>query len=247
MNKIDQVLAKYGLSDKEVRVYTALLELGPAPVRKIAGKAGVNRGTTYDILKSLKEQGLASYYHKDKHQYFVAEDPKKLFDAWQTKMDNFATLKNELKELVPQLRFLAKAIQERPVVTYYDGLSGIRIILQDVLDQVGMQPVKEYYVYSSASVRKHLYAAYPDFTEQRIAQKIKVKVVAVGAGGEIVELAERKWLTKNESAPTYTLIYSGRLAMISTSDEGLPVGLIIQNQGIYKTQKLLFESLWARI
>ena len=70
MSKIDQILGKYGLSDKEVKVYLALLELGPSPVRKVAGKAGVNRGTTYDILKSLRDQGLAGYYHKDKHQYF---------------------------------------------------------------------------------------------------------------------------------------------------------------------------------
>lgn len=247
MSKIDQILGKYGLSDKEVRVYLALLELGPSPVRKVASKAGVNRGTTYDILKSLREQGLAAYYHKDKHQYFVAEDPKKLFDAWQAKIDAFAGLKNDLKELVPQLRALANVVHERPVVTYYDGLAGVRVILQDVLDQVSLAVVKEYYVYSSASVRKYLYAAYPDFTEQRIAQKIKVKVIAIGSGGETAELSERKWLTKDESSPTYTLIYAGRLAMISTVEAGLPVGLIIQNQGIFETQKMIFEKLWEKI
>jgi len=247
MSKIDQILGKYGLSDKEVKVYLALLELGPSPVRKVAGKAGVNRGTTYDILKSLRDQGLAGYYHKDKHQYFVAEDPKKLFDAWQNKLESFTALKNDLKELVPQLRSIAKIVADRPVVTYYDGLAGVRIILQDVLDQVTLLPDKEYYTYSSASVRKYLYAAYPDFTEERISKKIKVKVIAIGAGGEVTSLAERKWLTKSESSPTYTLIYGGRLAMISTVEAGMPVGLIIQNRGIYETQRMIFSKLWQSL
>ena len=80
-----------------------------------------------------------------------------------------------------------------------------------------------------------------------LAGSEKLKVIAIGAGGEPAGLADRKWLTKNQAAPTYSIIYSGRVAMISTSKDGMPVGLIIQNPGIYETQKLLFESLWTRI
>ena len=116
-----------------------------------------------------------------------------------------------------------------------------------MLDQVALQADKEYYAYSSAAVRKYLYAAYPDFTEQRIAQKIKVKVLAIGAGGEVAQLSERKWLSKDESSPTYTLIYAGRLAMISTVEAGMPVGLIIQNRGIYETQRMIFSKLWQSL
>ena len=37
MSKIDQILGKYGFSDKEVRIYFALLELGASPGRKGGG------------------------------------------------------------------------------------------------------------------------------------------------------------------------------------------------------------------
>ena len=49
-------LTKLGLSDKEIAVYTALLSLGSAPVRSVSELAKVNRGTSYDILKSLRKR-----------------------------------------------------------------------------------------------------------------------------------------------------------------------------------------------
>lgn len=247
MDKIASVLAKFGLSDKEVEVYLALLSLGPAPVRRIATEADVNRGTTYDILRSLQALGLVSYYHKEKHQYFVAEDPKKLLDAWREKIEKFESLKKEIAEVVPQLRALHSVVTDRPVVTYHDGAIGVRTILQDVLEQTALEKVKEYYVYSSAAIRKYLYAAFPNFSEERIASGISVKVMAIGEGGELVGLDNRKWLTREDSAPTYSLIYAGRLAMISTNTEGMPVGVIIQNRGLYETQKVIFENLWKII
>ncbi len=247
MTKINEILAKFGLGDKEIAVYKALLTLGPSPVRKIGTAADVNRGTTYDILKSLKESGLVSYYHKEKHQYFVAEDPIKLFELLRRKGEVLRELKDELQEVVPQLRSMRTVVEEKPVVTYYDGAQGIRTILQDVLDRVNEEKDKEYYVYSSASIKNYLYAGFPEFNEERINRNIYVKVISLGSGGEMAGLDERKWLTRDSGTPTYTIIYAGRVAMISTGKEGLPIGLIIIDQGLYETQKIIFKDLWKKL
>ena len=78
---IESILKKIGLNDKEIRVYLTCLKLGPSSVRKIADNSEVNRGTAYDILRSLISLGLVTYYHQDKHQYFIAEDPARLKDT----------------------------------------------------------------------------------------------------------------------------------------------------------------------
>ena len=52
----EKALAMLGLSAKETAVYTALLSLGPASVRKVGETAGINRGTTYDALRILQER-----------------------------------------------------------------------------------------------------------------------------------------------------------------------------------------------
>ena len=137
----------------------------------------------------------------------------------------------------------------RGTVTYYRGCSGIRTILEDVLDSTEKISPKEYAAYSSSTIRPYLYhkEAFPSFTEERISRKITVRTIAIGAGGKIQGKDERKWLTKEEGTPTYTLIYAGKIAMISTNKNGSPHGLVIEDEGIYKTQYLLFDSLWNNI
>jgi predicted DNA-binding transcriptional regulator len=86
---ITSLLKKSGLSEKEIKVLTALLELGDSPVRDISSKAGVNRGTAYDILKSLVKQGLVSSFETKTNLHFAAEPPSKLLDYLEEKENNF--------------------------------------------------------------------------------------------------------------------------------------------------------------
>ncbi|MCK4799448.1 TrmB family transcriptional regulator, partial [Candidatus Parcubacteria bacterium] len=48
---LEKSLHEFGLKEKEIKIYLALLDLGPSSIRKIAELAKVNRGTSYDILK----------------------------------------------------------------------------------------------------------------------------------------------------------------------------------------------------
>jgi len=51
-------LRKLELTEKEVRVYSAGLELGPSSVQNTAQKAGLTRPIIYEIIKKLKEKRL---------------------------------------------------------------------------------------------------------------------------------------------------------------------------------------------
>ena len=68
-------LQSFGLSEKEVDVYVALLELGKGSVTKISQKAGINRTTGYDILGSLVNKKLVSVSGKEPKQEYAAEPP----------------------------------------------------------------------------------------------------------------------------------------------------------------------------
>lgn len=236
---IESTLKEFGMGDKAVKIYLALLKLGPASVRVLSFKTSINRGTTYDILKELMDKGVVSYYHKDKKQYFVAEDPDNLKIIIKRKKEDLDHVCRNIIDIIPQLKSLYNQGGERPVARFYEGYKGIRLILDDVLGGG-----ESYYVYSTESIRPYLYKYYPNFTEDRIKKKILVKVIAIGKGGKKRGLDERKWLTPKETAPTYTLIYHNKLGMISVDQTSNPVGVIIEDEGIYKTQKLIFESLW---
>jgi sugar-specific transcriptional regulator TrmB len=246
---LENLLKEYGLSEKEIAVYLTLIKLGPSAVRNISSESKVNRGTTYDILKNLISQGLVSYYNKESHQYFTSEPPEKLVLALEQRQQDLEAVKEKIQKNLPTLQLEFGRQGGKPVMKLYEGLKGIKQILEDVLETMSRADDKIYYVYSSASVRKNVYQSMPDFSDKRIKKIIKVQTIALGAGGQLVGNDERKWMNKHEKelAATYQLIYNGKVAHISLDNSENPVGVLIENQPIYETQKMIFEFNWSRL
>jgi len=244
---VETILKEIGLSEKEIKVYLACLKLGAVSVRKIAEETRVNRGTTYDILKSLLKQGLVAYFHKKTHQYFIAENPERLIDLLKSKKQKLIILEKDIRSIIPELKSVYDNAGNKPVARFYEGFSGLKFILQDVLNCVDKTGKKQYFVYSAESMRQYLHQAYADFTKERIKRGIKVKVIALGRGGKLCGLDERKWISKKDSAPTYIIIYEQKVALISVDKLKNPLGVILEDQGIYETQKMLFEFMWKNL
>lgn len=235
---------KLGLNDKEIKVYLTLLEYGAISVRSLAELADVNRGTAYDILKSLQEKGLVSYFHQDTKQKFVAEDPANLVKLVENKEKELQKVKDNFGDLIPELKALQDKGGNLPTTKFYEGIKGIREILDDLLITMSDQEVKEYFIYSATEASDDLKQAFPDFTKQRIKKGISVKAISMAEGGATHGLDERKWLGTKEESATFILIYGNKCAFISRDAKGNPVGVIIENKMIYETQKIIFLKLW---
>jgi len=241
------ILKKIGLSDKEVEIYLALLENGACSVRGLVGFTGLNRGTVYDILKGLQEKGLVSYYHQETKQKFVAEDADKLAKLVAEEEEKIKKIKGKLNDLIPELKSLQAKGGSRPATKFYEGKRGIKFILEDILNSVREGKEKEYFIYSATKASEDINKAYPDFTKDRIKKGIKVKAISLATGGKTYGLDERRWLGTNDESATFVLIYAGKCAFISRDARGLPVGVIIENEMIYETQKIIFLQLWKLI
>jgi len=95
------------------------------------------------------------------------------------------------------------------------------------------------------SPREHLYRPFPNFTRQRVNRGIKVRVLAVGEGGDEAEFAERKWLPAGDATDaSYIAIYPPKVAMITLASNKYPVVVIIDSSAIASTQQILFDTLW---
>ncbi len=251
--EIQIILKNFGLSEKEISVYLALVELGPSSVREIAFKSKVNRGTSYDILKSLIGMGIVSYFNKESKQYFVAEQPEKLLSAIDQKKEDLDEVRKNVENSLPYIKTLFEKQGGKPTVKLYEGAKGIKQILEDVL----ACGEKEYYLYSSSTTkdRKSVYADMPDFSKKRIAKKIGVKIISLGEGGQLMGLDERKYMPIPSTVSgsgvkvgsTHEIIYAGKVAHISLDEKEEPMGVVIQNQAIFQTQKMIFEFNWNKL
>lgn len=241
------IFTQIGLDEKESILYRILLEGGPSSVRTLAQTSGINRGTVYTLLKTLISKGLVSYYHKNTHQYFVAEDPERLVDIAEARMGQLERAKKQLDQALPELRSHAGTHDAKPVVKYLEGRAGVKAILHDVLTTMARSAHKEYYVYSAADVREHLYTDFPDFAKERIKRKIYVKVIALGSGGDVWGMDERKWLTKIDSKPAYIILYEDSMAMISLDQHKRLHGILLTDKNIVAAQKIIFEQLYSSL
>jgi sugar-specific transcriptional regulator TrmB len=241
------ILKQLGFSEKEVSVYLALLKKGPSSVRELAKESNINRGTTYDILKSLKKEGLVTYYHKDTKQMFVVEDPALLQKTLRQKIETLTSMQSHLADAIPELTSLFNKSPDKPIVKYYEGFAGLKAVLSDVLQTTGSSKEKSYCVFSSAAIREYIYKAFPDFTKQRIKKKIHIKAIGIGHKGSDAPLAEKRVLNAKKSSPTYILMYPGKVAMISATKSKQPLALIIEDEALFATQQQLFNFIWESI
>lgn len=244
---IELSLKKIGLTEKDIRVYLALLKLGSAPVRKIAGEVGLNHTTVHDCLGKLTGEGLVSFVDKIKHRYFTAEPPERLLTAVRTKRDQLDQLRDDIQKIIPELKSLYEKSVSKPKAKYFEGDVGLRAILQDVLETVSHNHDKRYYAYSSSTIRDALHRVFPNYNEERKQAGVSVRVISIGPGGELHGLDERKWLSREEGAPTYTLIYSGKIALVSLNDKKEPLGVVLEDKNTYQTQVMIFNALWEKL
>lgn len=98
-----QALARLGFTDKEAKVYVAALELGPAPMQKIAERAGVKRATTYVMVEMLMARGLMTEKVNGKRAVFVAEGPHKLHEVLENERKAIEAKKEVVNEVLPGL------------------------------------------------------------------------------------------------------------------------------------------------
>ena len=246
-SKVIPLLKSIGFDDKEVSVYAAILPLGSASIRAIAEKTGINRGTVYDILEALSAKGLISSEKRGSKRKFIADSPEKVLEELEKSEKSIQLKKRKVQEAMPTLLSFYAKQGGRPTVEYFDDDQGIKTILEDVLETGRKLEEKMTYVYSSRPVRDYLYRLFPEFTREKIKFGIKTKVVALGVGGDPknFKMAERRWL--KDEAPAYFLLYGPKIALISVAEDEKPFGVVVSDEKIAKTQKIIFESLWERL
>lgn len=243
---IHETLETLGLDQKQTDIYLALLRLGPASIRDIAEAAGINRGTTFEQLKILKNLGVVNQIPRGKRKVYSPEPPEHLIKFADQKLHDMHQAREKLsQDIVPDLRHLSRD-SDQTLVKHYEGDDGIELVLRDILSTMSQEQQRTYRVYSSRRIRNYLYRPFPNFTRQRVQLEIPVKVIAIGPGGEDAPLSERRWVPSPDPHPaaSYVAIYGTKCAMISLSHGDYPIAVVIDSAGIAEALNISFDALW---
>jgi HTH-type transcriptional regulator, sugar sensing transcriptional regulator len=238
---LETELEKYGLNDKEAKIYLGLLELGEGTIQDIGKKSSVGRTTVYYVIEGLKKRGLVSEIKKKNKTIFFAEDPRKLEGELDEKKDN-------LRRILPELLSITNILDKKPKIRYFEGEKGIKEVYRDTLRYTD----REMLAWASQDYSKYFDANYlwNEYLPKRIDKKIWQRTIAPDTEEvrKFVEWDEkhlrRTKLVSPEKFPFDVEInlYGGnKIGVMSFQDK---IGLIIESEGMHKTLKSIFELNW---
>ena len=243
---LEDQLQRLGLEGKEARFYLAALELGQAPVRVIAHKAGISRTNAYDVLGRLLRKGTLTQVErgtskKRRKFYVVAEDPARLLGIIEEQ-------RSVAEALLPELRSLHSRSTVKPRVRLYEGLEGIRTVLYDTLNCRSKE------LRGILSMRDLLEVPGRAETEEYIRQRVKAGIsLRVLRSREkdvgdiwqsgAAELREVRYTPPGLVFTMTTWIYDEKVAIVSSRRENF--GMTIESEEFARMQENLFSVLWA--
>lgn len=248
---MEQLLVKLGLSDKEAKVYTALLELAEDTVQNIAKKSGVNRATTYVILDKLMRHGLTSQVKKGKKTYFVAEDPHELENILDYQQQEVEHRRRFLGDSMNQLVAVYNRQKGKPTVRYFEGEDGLEALdryRSNIEDrdkgsvQYGISPID--------LVEQN----FPERRQRGVSDRVKAKVTSKVIFTHNQDIFNAK---DNKSNYRESLFLPKELLPIDMSlsilpwgvkiyslDKTNPYGIVIEDEGLAKNMKVIHDLAW---
>jgi sugar-specific transcriptional regulator TrmB len=243
-------LQSFGLTQNESDLYELLLRLGEAPIATILKEATMKRPTVYKSLYSLEKKGLVTKQDIKKKIHFKPEPPTKLFSLAEDQYQSLERAKDDLQAVLPHLTSTYITAVEKPIVTTFEGVEGLKQIYEDTI-RVG-KPI--YALLQTAEVEPTLFQWLTQvYTKKRVKAGIHAQVVV--ASGKWSEYYQSKDTTEirstilvpNDRFPLQheINIYGDKVAFMNYKKGEALIGIVIHHPLIAQTAKAWFDLAWT--
>ncbi|CAG1020244.1 hypothetical protein DOJK_00200 [Patescibacteria group bacterium] len=249
---VKNFLLDFGLTDKEITVYTTLLKTGPNTIMNLARETSIKRSTTHNTVEELIKKGLVSQTNYGERRMVIAEDPDKLKFLMEQKKWDINKLEKNLPDTIQAIQGLVPASTDvnDVEVKYFTGEKGVQMIYTEALRA---QELRSY-----ANIQK-IFEVFPDnseiFRQAHITNK-DLKLWEIVENSEVAKEYASKYAEKDRyhyklSPVLFTagaldiLIYDGKVAVI-TVKEGV-TGVVISNKDYYNNTAAVFDFVWSAL
>lgn len=241
----EEVLERLGLSPNEIRVYLSLLELGLSNASSIVKKTGLHRPNVYYSINRLQERGLIASCIRQNVNYYQAGNPKRLRQLVREREDDLAQTKRMVEEALPEFNSLMdEARQEGQNVALFRGESGLRAVIDDLLDTA--KPNDYYIIGYTGIARRTLGSYHVRWDERRVRKGIRRKILSSEENRDLLskaKLTSVRYLPGQYASPASTTVYADRV-VIHLMEDKKPLAIMITSRSLAKVYKNYFRLLW---
>jgi sugar-specific transcriptional regulator TrmB len=242
-------LQTLGLTQKEAELYELLLKRGELNGADIIKESGLKRATVYVSLYALEQKGLITKKDIRKKIHFKPESPNKLLELADKALTDYERARGDLQGILPEMISSYLLSVERPVVSTFEGVKGLKEVYNDTLRE--NKPI--YAVLTTAEVDPAIFTWLTDtYTKLRAKAEIPAKVIV--ASGEWssqyvkrdeAELRETRLVPKDKFPVQHEVdIYGDKVAFINYKKGEALIAVVINHPQIAQTMKAWFDLAW---
>lgn len=238
-----------GLSKAEADLYELLLTLGEVPASSIVKESKLKRPTVYKHLYELEQKGLITKKDIENKIHFKPEPPTKLIELTRNYYETLDRTLGSIRAAVPHLSQLYLHSTEKPIVTTYEGVEGIKAIYKDTLREgkpiFALIRIEEFDPEVWRWGQRY-------YLKERARRKIHAKVIVASSRSSseyrkkdieqyrtTIEVPYGKFPFEHEID-----IYGDKVAFFNYKRGDKLIGVVIQHKKIAQTMKAWFDLAW---
>lgn len=242
---LTNILKSFQLTEKEIKVFMKVLELGVQPASSIARYCEMPRNTVRSILDNLVKKGLMIKTNRANTQYYITEQKDNLIKALKyKKMRQEEETANQIDLLEKYGNELSSRhwAQSRPRITFYEGIAGLEKVYEDTL--TAKNGLKSWASYDN--LMKSIPHYFDTYFNRRAQKKIPMRSIhpdtelaREGQKRDKEELRESALIPADKFAWTPEIqVYNNKINIASWKDK---LGIIIESQEIADALRTIFD------
>jgi len=247
-----EYLSKIGFTKGEIKIYTALLDIGISTLNKIQEKTGIDRRNIYDILNKLIEKGLVSYTIEKGKKTFQITHPDKILNYLEEKKKEIEETKKEITPNIPDLVKVFNKTKNPIRAEVYRGKESLKALHEESLNYP-----KQYWIGGNSTVESNVDTDMKNWFNHWMKRRAKKKVMMYDLAdhGTYLEnfkdanLSKHKkeyhkycQLPKDLKSPMVILIFGDKVAQILWSAQ--PFAFVLESKEIRESFMKYFYYFW---
>ena len=231
------ILEDIGLTNAEIKVYMALLELGTSTAGPILEKSGLQSSVVFMTLNKLVDRGFVSFIKEGTRKHYQAANPKHIIEFIDEKKERF-------EKILPELMLKQESATKKPEVVTYRNIRGVKQLLFELLEAGG----SEHHTFGSTSESLMLGEAWwVRYHKKRARLGISAKLMfneslrSWKAEAKYPK-AEVRYTKAGFEPLTETIIRYDKIGIIIWTKK--PIGILIHNKISAQSYDNFFNIMW---
>lgn len=231
------ILSDIGLTNAEIKVYLALLELGATTAGPIIEKSQLQSSVVHTTLNKLLERGLISFVKQGQRKHYQAANPRHIVDYIAEKKDRF-------EQLLPQLLIRQDLAAQKSEIVSFKGIKGVKELLYELLEAGG----SEHHTFGSSAKSLMLGDSWwVNYHKKRAEKGISAKLLfneslASWKAESKYPKSEVRYTKAGFEPLTETIIRNDKIGILIWADK--PFGTLIESKEAAQSYEAFFQMLW---